>query len=153
MSLTIASMSLLAIMDRFYIAFVVWREARGEPLNVRIAVAYTIMNRVARPSWWGSTIYTVATKKWQYSSMTDPHDKQLTTWVNPMDGTWESAWDVADGVINGRYSNPMPGADSYYDISLDAIGKAPSWIASARFCGQLGKIKFYDVDKDYEVIK
>lgn len=137
--------------DRFMLALVLWRESRGEPVDVRIAVGHSILNRVAKPSWWGRTVLAVLRKKWQYSSMTDPHDAQLTTWPEDTDGSWYECLQVALELLGPTPpKNSVPGADSYYDISLDKIGKAPNWIAAARFCGQIGRIKFYDVDHDYE---
>jgi len=59
------------------LALMLWREARGESDEAKIAVAHTVVNRVAHPGWWGRTVDDVIAKKWQYSSMTDPGDPQL----------------------------------------------------------------------------
>lgn len=136
---------------RAALALTIWREARGESnADARRGVAACIMNRVARPSWWGRTVDAVCFKKWQFSSLTDPHDVQLTTWPVATDPTFVEAWQIAGEAIDGAFADLVPGADSYYDVSLDAAGKPPAWIASARFCGQIDHIKFYDVDRDYE---
>lgn len=85
-------------------------------------------------------------KKWQYSSLTDPKDPQLTTW--PKDDTvWGHCLYVADGVLNGVFSNPVPGADSYFDLSIPA----PAWATPEMFVKQIGKLRFYNVDRDVEV--
>ena len=135
----------------FYLALAIWREARGEPQLGRTAVGYSILNRVARPSWWGRTVDEVITKKWQYSSLTDPRDKQLTRWPLLSDISWQECLGVAmqllfPGVAAAPVDNPVPGADSYYDVSITA----PKWTVTARKCGQVGRIIFYDVDHDYE---
>src|SRR6185295_16250998 len=62
------------------LALTIYREARGEPHEAQIAVAHTVKNRISKPGWWGTDIVSVLTKKWQYSSLTDPNDTQLTTW-------------------------------------------------------------------------
>jgi N-acetylmuramoyl-L-alanine amidase len=135
---------LQAISDRFYLAFVLWREARGETRACKLAVAYSILNRVDHPKWWGGSISTVITKPWQYSSMTDPKDPQLVKY--PVDGgDWEDCLDVADLVIRRVGPNTMKGADSYYDTSI----KAPAWATQDKFIGQLGKIRFFNTDGDH----
>lgn len=134
------------IVETFYLALVVYREARSEPLGARTGVACTVLNRVARRGWWGDSIDTVICKKWQYSSMTDPKDVQLTKWPLLSDPTWIECLRVADEVLRGALGNPIPGADSYHDDSISP----PAWTKGARFCGKLGRLNFYDVDHDYE---
>ena len=133
--------------EHFYLALVVWREARGEVEDAQLAVALTVMNRVHRPSWWGHSVDEVATKKWQYSSMTDPKDPQLVKWPLLSDSSWAEAWTVAGRVLGGFTMETAAGADSYYDDSISA----PNWTANARYCGKIGRLNFYDVDHDYEL--
>lgn len=134
------------------LALTIWREARGEPHDAKIAVAHTIMNRVARPSWWGTDIISVLTKKWQYSSLTDPNDKQLTTWPKASDAAFEECLKVADLVVREVYHSPLKGIDSYFDDSLkgDTI---PTWAKAhpERFVGKIGRLNFYNLDQDVEV--
>ncbi len=137
---------LKASVDVTFLALVLWREARGEPHDCKIAVASSIMNRVMRPSWWGRTLLEVVTKKWQYSSMTDPKDAQLTTWPR-YDATFIECMEVARDVLMGRVASLTPGADSYYDVSI----AAPHWATPGTFVGQVGRIRFYNLDRDVEV--
>lgn len=132
--------------DRTFLALCLWREARGESVAGKIGVAMAIMNRVQRPSWWGKNVCEVLFKKWQFSSLTDPNDRQLTTWPLANDLSWQSCLDVAWLVLDGSVTNPVPGADSYFDVSIPA----PKWTITARFVAQIGKIMFYDVDHDVE---
>ena len=141
-------MTVRELTDTFYLAFTVWREARGESLAARIGVAYSILNRVDRPKWWGSTISEVVTKRWQYSSLTDPKDPQLArAWPLPTDRTWQECIDIATQTQVAALKNPVPGADSYHDTSI----APPYWTKDARRVGQIGRIVFYDVDHDYQV--
>src|SRR3990172_8445425 len=94
----------------FMLALVGWREARGEVLPVRIAVMYSVLNRVERPAWWGRSVLEVVGKLWQYSALTAPGDPN---------------------VLEYRVANPMPGADSYHDVSIPQ----PGWAGAARFWG------------------
>jgi len=133
------------LVDTFYLALVVWREARGEGQDSMAAVAWSIVNRVLNPKWWGASVQTVITKKWQYSSMTDPHDAQLTTWPSDTDPTWALSLDLAQRVLNGSIRNPVAGADSYYDTSIPP----PNWADPQKFVAQIGRIRFYNLDGDH----
>ncbi len=113
------------------------------------------MNRVERGSWWGHRFDEVLFKKWQYSSMTAPGDLGLLRWFKFDYPPFLESLAVARAVLAKSEPNPFPGADSYYDSSLDRIGKAPSWIATARHCGDIvtsgaNTLRFFDVDHDFE---
>lgn len=138
---------LLEVMaDVTYLALVLWREARGETYAARLAVACSVMNRVNRPSWWGSSVMSVVLKKWQYSSMTDPKDRQLTTWPNENDSIWWECMQTAYDVLNKVVGNPAPGADSYYDVSIPP----PKWATPETFVVALGRLRFHNLDRDVE---
>lgn len=133
--------------DLVFLALTVWREARGESDQAKLAVAYSILNRVTRPAWWGRDVQSVVFKMWQYSSLTDRHDRQLTTWPQSNDPSWEACLNASSVALAGSVeSNPVPGADSYYDTSIEA----PAWTKSARFVAAIGRLRFWDVDRDYE---
>jgi N-acetylmuramoyl-L-alanine amidase len=134
------------IADVFFLAFVVWREARGESHEGKLAVACSVLNRVRRPSWWGDSVQSVVTKKWQYSSLTDPKDLQLTTWPREDDTRWQECMQIALDVVNGDAANPVPGADSYYAVTIPA----PKWAKDEYFVRQIGNHRFYNLDRDVE---
>ncbi len=134
------------IADVFFLAFTVWREARGESYEGKLAVAQSIMNRVRLPSWWGDSVQGVVTKKWQYSSLTDPKDLQLTTWPREDDARWQECLQLALDVVNGDVGNPVPGADSYYAVTIPA----PKWATDGAFVRQIGNHRFYNLDRDVE---
>jgi N-acetylmuramoyl-L-alanine amidase len=138
--------TLTKIQDICFLALVLWREARGEPRDGQIAVAHSIMNRVQRPSWWGKNVLEVITKKWQYSSMTDPKDLQLTTWPQPGDTRWQQCMEIAHGVYHGTITNPAPGADSYFADSI----APPKWADPKKFVVKIGHHSFYNLDADHE---
>lgn len=131
------------------LAIVVWREARGEGYQGMLAVAFSIMNRVQRPSWWGRSIAEVVGKKWQYSAMAAPGDPQLVRWPKgPGDENFRFALQVVEDVLNGTAANPAPGADSYYDISIPP----PKWADDLKFVKQIGRLRFYNLDQDAEAV-
>jgi len=140
-----------SITQPLLLALAIWREARGAGEAGMVAVAYAIMNRVERPSWWGTTLEEVLGKKWQISSLTAPGDPQLILWPRSEDPSWREALAVARAVLNKAEPNPFPGADSYFDSSI----AAPKWTATATFKGEIktpvgNMLRFYDVDHDHE---
>ena len=132
--------------EKVFLALVIWREARGETYEGKAAVASSILNRVHKPSWWGDGILTVVFKRWQYSSMTDPRDRQLTTWPQKFAPAWIECLQVASDAIDGVLKNPVPGADGYYDISIPP----PKWATPETFVRQIGNLRFYNLDHDIE---
>lgn len=128
------------------LALAIWREARGESREGRIAIANVVQNRVAHPGWWGRTVDEVVTKRWQFSSLTDPKDAQLTLYPRHDDPVFLDCLQIANVALDGSLPNLVPGADSYHDISI----APPAWTEGARFVDQIGRLKFYDVDHDFE---
>lgn len=133
------------------LALTLWRESRGEPYEAKIAVAHTVKNRLDHPGWWGNDWISVLTKKWQYSSLTDPNDKQLTSWPKADDNIFEECLNIAERVVTGMYNSPLKGIDSYYDDSLQGDAR-PKWAKEhpERFVGKIGRLNFYNMDADIE---
>ena len=133
------------------LAITLWREARGEGYAAQVGVAMSMMNRVAKPSWWGSDIEEVLTKKWQYSSMTDPADGQLTKWPKTSEPVFQNCLEIASRAVAGTLQGGFRGADSYYEDSLQGDAR-PKWAKEhpERFVGKLGKLNFYNMDMDVE---
>lgn len=132
------------VTEIFYLAFVLWREARAESRDGKVALVHSILNRVAKPKWWGTDIVSVVLKPWQYSSMTDPNDKQLTKYPG-LDPSWPECLDVAQQVYDGKIPNPVPGADSYFATYIPT----PNWAKPEQFVAQIGAHKFYNTDGDH----
>jgi len=131
--------------DVTFLALVAWREARGESDEAIAAVCHAVMNRVHHTDWWGRDVMSVVSKKWQFSSMTDPNDRQLTTWPQSDMASWRRCLRLAHQVYTGALENPVPGADSYYDDSIPA----PYWADPAKMVAQIGPFRFYDLDGDH----
>ena len=128
--------------DAVFMALCLWREARGEPREGKIAVAWSIMNRLASPSW-GNTLMAVLFQRLQYSSLTYSSDPQLALWPKDDDPAWRDSLEIADGVIEGRIDNPIDGADSYFSDSI----VAPKWATVSTFVKKIGRHEFHKVGK------
>ena len=130
--------------EQLILALTVYREAANEPDHGRIAVAWTLRNRVQHPKWWGRDFYGVATAKWQYSSISAPGDNQLGKWPKWDDPIFQRCLEIAGAVIAGAIAHPMPGADSYY---ADYI-PVPRWATDDKMVGKIGHHIFYNLDED-----
>ena len=133
--------------ERVLLGLCVWREARSESDECRAGVAYSVLSRVQRPTWWGNSVLSVLARKWQYSSMTAPGDPQLTTWPTDAETSWWECLEIACAVMDGEVENPVPGADSYHDVSI----RSPRWARPEMFVRQIGRLRFFDVDRDLMV--
>jgi len=134
-------LSLKEITDHYLLTMTLWRESRGEPDNVKAAVCYSILRRVELGGWWGNDVQSVVTKKWQYSSMTDPNDPQLVKYLLSTDPSAVKCWDVVQACLAGTAPKAFPKADSYFDQSIPP----PDWATPATFQGKLGRINFHKV--------
>ena len=125
-----------------FLSLTIWRESRGESTEAQLAVAYSILTRVARGGWWGTDILSVIGKKWQYSSMAAPGDPQLIVWPQSNDPSWDACLNAAQAALTGTPPNPAPGADSYYDDSINPPGWAQ---APAMRVAKIGRLNFWKV--------
>lgn len=128
--------------DRVFLALMIWREARGEPLDGQLAVGFTVVERIRSGiKWWGTDVLSALFTKYQYSSLTAMRDPQLTTWPFSGDRRWQKCLSIADLILSGQAKNPAPGADSYYDISI----KPPSWATTDKHVVDIGRLRFFKV--------
>lgn len=131
-----------SIYERVMLALLVWREARGELHQAKVAVCFSVMNRVENPKWWGKTLGEVIAKKWQYSSMAAPGDPNLIQYPLPQDLSFKDALATVNAVLGGKVVNPVPRADSYWD---DSIAR-PQWATDANFVCKIGAFSFHNTD-------
>ena len=123
------------------LALCTWREARGEPYRGKLAVAWSIRNRVFHPSWWGKTYPEVILKPFQYSSFNhnDPNAVQM-----PLhdDTSFSECLAVCEDAYSGIGSDPTNDATHYHTASLTG-DSLPEWARTATFKVQIGNHLFY----------
>lgn len=124
------------------LALCIWREARGEPLDAKQAVAWAIRNRVTNPSWWGNSWQSVILKPWQFSSF-NAGDPNAVKWPQETDSSWQASLGFANDVWHGTGVDPTGGATHYFDNSLD--NHPPGWATdgSMQHCADIGALRFY----------
>jgi N-acetylmuramoyl-L-alanine amidase len=126
------------------LALCIWREARGEMVPTKTAVAWSIRNRVEQPRWWGTSYWSVILKPWQFSCFNE-NDPNATLWPTETDPSWLDSLAVANAVIVNPPLSPDPtgGAVSYFDVSLD--NDPPSWATDGSMVKSFdsGRLHFY----------
>lgn len=132
--------------DIVFLALMVWREARNQTYDARVQVAWTVKNRVQHKKWWGDSYTSVIFKRYQYSSMTDPKDNQLSIYPMDNDIRFVECLGIASDVVNESIKPTYASADSYYDNSIDR----PYWATDKNFLGKIGAFSFHNVDEEID---
>lgn len=109
----------------FLFALCLWREARGEPVDGREAIADSILNRVDDPRW-PDTVVGVITEPHQFSAF-NPHDPNARMWPDPIRNApkdwaaWVECWQIADRKL--AEGPALPGVDHYHSTAV----RRPQW--------------------------
>lgn len=129
--------SQVSLYPTFLLALCAWREARGETAEAQRGVIHSILNRVARPSWWGRDIVSVILKPEQYSSFNpgDPNSVKFPASVS--DPIWLAIVEMAfaPGPDN------TAGATNYLDSSM--WNDPPEWTKAMTPTVQLDGLRFW----------
>lgn len=158
--------------DLVILALTIWGEARGEPLDGRRAVAWTVRNRVeadlyqdGKVDWWGEGVAGVCLQPWQYSCWNQVHQGQsqrermlrflLADDLSRAELTAEAAQNpivgecmaIAEEVLEGRVPDPTRGATHYYATWIPE----PKWAQGREPSALIGPHRFYaDIEPGYE---
>ncbi len=121
--------------ERVLLALCCWREARGESIQAQRGVIWTILNRAAKPSWWGKDIVSVILAPSQFSSF-NKSDPNSLLFPSNVDVVFREivllAADPGD--------DPTGGATSYNSLPMD---NQPSWAAEMTKTCDIGAFHFY----------
>jgi N-acetylmuramoyl-L-alanine amidase len=119
-----------------------WREARGEPIDAKMAQAWTVRNRALHPSWWGHDWVSVILKPFQYSSF-NANDPNASKMPGMEDTSWTDCLSVANEVYAGTGTDPTSGCSHYFDKSLDL--HPPVWATDGSMVHvtDIGSFRFY----------
>lgn len=132
--------------DLDVLARTLFGEARGDGLGGLTAVAWVIVNRVRRQSWYGRTVRDVCRKPLQFScwNSTDPNEPLLraATTAQP---DFLRCVGVAALVLSGAYPDPTGGATNYHTIAAPkgTVRWPPKWAAGLVETIRIGNHVFY----------
>lgn len=118
-----------------------WAEARGEPYEGKLAVAYTVVNRVGDPRW-PKTVADVVFQAFQFSwtNPGDPNRMKLDE-VNWDDPSFVDAHKAASAAYYGLTPDPSAGANHYFNRK--AVKVVPLWSKGANRTAVIGSHEFF----------
>lgn len=125
----------------------IYGEARGEPIEGKVAVASVIVNRLKRNGWFGSTLKEVILKPKQFScfNATDENRPLLMAiardfkeYLAKYEVLRECFW-VAVGFLDGWLRSNVGDADHYHSLNVD-----PGWDDEMKLVATIGNHKFYE---------
>lgn len=127
--------------DSDILARTIYGEARGGGKTLMSAVASTVLNRVAKQTWYGLTITEVCKKPWQYSSwnVADPNCKIIND-VDDSEPIFCDALVIANKAISGDLNDTTNGATHYYSTYITE----PKWAEGHDPCASIGNMLFYN---------
>jgi len=122
----------------------IFGEARGEPYDAKVAVAWVIKNRLKKDGWFGKNLKEVILKPYQFSCFNenDPNKEKMK---NPLEyepfSVWVECYKVAKEVEAEKIPDPTDGATHYFDESL--AKNPPAWAKKLQFKKKIGRFYFY----------
>ena len=125
--------------DGFMLALAIYREARGESIQAKIAVGCVIRNRVRCGGWYGQGWFGVITKPSQLSSF-NLGDRNSIVFGTDTDPAWRDSVAAALRVM-GCEPDPTAGATFYFDRSRDET--PPQWASIYIHTVDIGAFHFY----------
>lgn len=120
------------------LARTVYGEARGEPFDGMCAVAWTVINRTNKQSWFGKTIRDVCLKPWQYTCWHDQKDKLLG--VAETNKSFMRCKAAVLLVLSGGWADVTKGSTHYY---ADHIPE-PKWAVGKKPVATIGHHRFFN---------
>lgn len=122
--------------QKYCAALCAWREARGEGRDGIRCVLHVIANRA---KLWNKSWAEIVYQKLQFSSMTYPHDPQLTLIPKEPNPEFVTCYEVADSIWNGGDFDLTQGATHYFADSI----AMPDWAKAMTFIIKIGHHSFY----------
>jgi N-acetylmuramoyl-L-alanine amidase len=126
--------------DADLLASFIWSEARGERLEVKLAVAHVVLNRVKARPYHDRTIQDVILKPEHFAGL-DENDTKLAHIPRVPSGDREFALckAIAELATRGHLKNdPTGGATCFHRVN-----SKPSWASGLIFRRQIGNHIFY----------
>lgn len=133
--------------EELLLARATYGEVGGESYEAKVAVAWSIKNRVEDSKQrWGNTYHQIILKPFQYEPFNKPESKAFNKITSPSLGNpienkaWYESYEAAKNVIAGQATDPTKGANHFYaNNSLNV----PNWADEDSFTVELGNTRFY----------
>jgi N-acetylmuramoyl-L-alanine amidase len=138
-------MTLAINSDADVLARTIYGEARGEGYDGMKAVACVVLNRVAKPGWWGTDIKSVCLMSshgiHQFSCWNaDDPNLPIIQAVTGDDDVFSTACGIAQLTASGDLVDNTNGATNYYAKTLP---EPPYWARGVQPCADIGNQLFF----------
>jgi N-acetylmuramoyl-L-alanine amidase len=133
---------------RTVLAMTAWMEDRSGGAQGMTAVMNVVVNRATNPRWWGTTIFSVCLKPYQFTSWNkgNPELPLCIVAMKSGDPQWKIAYDLAQLAVDNLLNDITDNADSYYAAKdPEMIARPPVWAHTAHYCGLIGGNKYFRV--------
>jgi len=123
-------------------ALCVWREARGEGIDAKRGVYWTLANRAAaQPSPWPNDLAAVVLQPHKFSSFGqgDPNSLKFPA-------VSDQSWSDCCAVVDAPGIDPTDGAVYYESFPTDQLNEMRAqdpWFGADKMTVQIGAIRFY----------
>ncbi len=123
------------------LALAIWREARSESIEAKMAVASVIRNRCAMAPAQGFCTTTSGNilKPWAFSSF-NQDDRNADKYPAISDPSWHDALEAAQATGEQQCPDRSNGAVFYHD---DSISTPPHTWGYVTLCASIGHLTFY----------
>lgn len=115
----------------------VWGEARGEPWDGKVAVAWVIRNRADNPGWWGRNVAEVCLQPFQFSCWLH-NDPNRVKCIQATEVDLRECRKAVEAVFDGTEPDITNGADHYHHKTI-----LPRWATGEKPVAIIGDHKFY----------
>lgn len=145
--------------DEMLLARLVFGEARNQPKEAKIGVAWTVKNRLlAKRSYFGFSYHEIILKNdgvtYQFSPMNSKDSNNFPVLIDPLKNqdpiartAWFDSYEVASGVIHGTIPDPTEGAVFFHSSDLSQEEFITKYVPGAIFIKQIGDFLFYKSTK------
>lgn len=135
------------------VALTMYGEARGEPIEGRIAVGCVLRNRLHSPNRYGATLPDICWRRAQFScwNMNDPNSpvlwrlaRSIASQIHITDPVLRECRFLADGIVSTDIRDTTGGATHYYaPHGMKPAGSVPSWATGVTPVARIGNQLFF----------
>ena len=137
--------------EEILMARLILGEAENQPKEAKIAVGYTVMNRIKKhKANWGYSVREVILMPSQYDGMWNANTYQKVR--DPFSDTsqnrleqWQESYEVAVGILSDNLSDTASGSTNFH--SYTDPQDFPSWATEETFKREIGDLYFYELER------
>lgn len=132
------------------LARLIFGEARNQPHEAKVWIAWSVINRMEAGSWWPDNIRGVILQKGQYDPF-KPVDKNYLAIIDPLGfdaakeinrNAWNECYEIALAVIGRKTVNPTE-ATHFHGLGITVDWFMERFVPNGKFLKKIGDTCFY----------